>query len=355
MSWSFRPVRSLALATLAGPLAFLGATATTAAAPLDLPAAGARKPAVAAAALQRFGKAFKARKLAEAEAAARDAWAAGGGAEALEALAVSALHAGRVPRAHQLYTAIMADAAAPEDVRRRAANQLAALERQTGDLVIRGGVEGAPVTIDGDAVATLPLVVAPRAMPGQRVVGVGEHRETVRFTAGRTTQVVAPAGASGAAAVLAPAAAAATAAAVVVPVLAAPAASLEHATAAARDAAREAVADTREAVTGAALARPEVQAALAARDRALAARAALARLKPERLRELLQRDPELKRALAELTDDQAVLQQVALAMQSGGGLEGIGRQLAGDARVQRVLTRLKTLLLTDTGVQEVFE
>jgi hypothetical protein len=107
-------------------------------------------------------------------------------------------------------------------------------------------------------------------------------------------------------------------------------------------------------VTEAALARPEVQAALAARERARKARAAAARLKPERLRALVMNDPELKQALAALTDDQAILQQVAMAMQSGGGVEGIGQQLAGDPRVQRVLDRLKTLLWTETGLEEVF-
>ena len=309
---------------------------------------------------------------ASAEGAARDAWLAGGGTEALEALAVTALHGGRLPRAHQLYVAILAEASAPADVQRRAANQLGAMERQTGDLTIRGGADGAVVTIDGDAITRVPLVVAPRAMPGRRVVTVGAYETTVRFAAGRTTQVVVPAGASGAA-IVAPVVPVAAAAAAVSAPTALVADAREQGETAAREAvadareqaetaAREAVTAAREQLTEAALARPEVQAALEARDRALEARdralkarAALAKLRPERLRELIQNDPELKQALAALTDDQAVLQQVALAMQSGGGVEGVGRQLANDARVQRVLARLKALLLVETGVQEVIE
>jgi hypothetical protein len=348
MTWFFRPVLTALLA--------LAAPATLHAAPIDLPEAGARDAAAVSQALQRFTQAFKARHLAAAEGAARDAWNAGGGSEALEALAVTALQAGRVPRAHQLYLAIIADAEAPEDVQRRAKNQLAAMARQTGELTVRGGAEGAVVAIDGDAVAKLPLAVAPRAMPGRRVVTVGAYRTTVRFAAGRTTQVVVPAGASG------PAVAAVGAAVTVPTAVPAPGAAVAEAKDAAReavaeakDAAREAVGEAREQLTAAALARPEVQAALEARDRALKARAALAKLRPERLRELIQNDPELKQALAALTDDQAVLQQVALAMQSGGGVEGVGRQLASDARVQRVLERLKALLLVETGVQEVIE
>jgi hypothetical protein len=194
-------------------------------------------------------------------------------------------------------------------------------------------------------------------MPGRRVVTVGAYETTVRFAAGRTTQVVVPAGASGAA-IVAPVVPVAAAAAAV----SAPTALVADARDQGETAAREAVTAAREQLTEAALARPEVQAALEARDRALEARdralkarAALAKLRPERLRELIQNDPELKQALAALTDDQAVLQQVALAMQSGGGVEGVGRQLANDARVQRVLARLKALLLVETGVQEVIE
>lgn len=329
------PARVLARAVAALPLLAAWALAPAVAAPLDLAEPGPADAATADAALARFGKAFKARKFMEAETAARDAWAAGAGANALEALAVTALHEGRVPRAHQLYAAILADAGSPEDVRRRAMNQLAAMERQTGDLSIRGGTAGLPVGIDGDPVAALPLVFAPRAMPGRHTVKIGAYETQVRFTAGRTTQVVVPDDPKAAAAIPA---VIAPVAAVGVPAVIAPAA----------------VAQARDAVTEAALARPEVRAALAARDRARKARAAAARLKPERLRALVVNDPELKQALAALTDDQAVLQHVAMAMQSGGGVEGIGQQLAGDPRVQRVLDRLKTLLLTETGLEEVF-
>lgn len=368
------PARVLARAVAALPLLAAWALAPAVAAPLDLAEPGPADAATADAALARFGKAFKARKFMEAETAARDAWAAGAGANALEALAVTALHEGRVPRAHQLYAAILADAGSPEDVRRRAMNQLAAMERQTGDLSIRGDTAGLPVGIDGDPVAALPLVVAPRAMPGRHTVKIGAYETQVRFTAGRTTQVVvpdvvAPAAAVAVPAVIAPAAAvavpaivsladpaAAGAALASAPETAAEAArtAVAEARDAAEDAARDAVAQARQAVTEAALARPEVQAALAARERARKARAAAARLKPERLRALVMNDPELKQALAALTDDQAILQQVAMAMQSGGGVEGIGQQLAGDPRVQRVLDRLKTLLWTETGLEEVF-
>jgi hypothetical protein len=348
----------------------LAASAALAAAPVDLPEPGARDEAAASAALARFGTAFKARKYLEAENAGRDAWVAGAGAEALEALAVTALQEGRVPRAHQFYVAILSTFGAPEDVQRRAANQIAAMERQSGDLAIKGGAAGTAVSIDGDPVTTLPLVVAPRAMPGRRVVAVGDYSTTVRFAAGRTTQVVVPSETGAAALVPVP-----VPVALPVPLPAAlpgggsgPALPISggEALAGARETAEAAVADGKAALEAAAreaaAARPEVQAVLAARERALEARdrarkarAALSKLQPERLRTMIARDPELKQALAALTDDQAVLQQVALAMQSGGGVEGVGRQLAADARVQRVLDRLKTLLMTETGIEEVFE
>ena len=75
---------------------------TRAAPLLDLPAPGGRVEAKVEAAVARFGEAHKARRLPEAAAAAREAYAAGGGAEALEAVAVTALNPGRPPRAHLL-------------------------------------------------------------------------------------------------------------------------------------------------------------------------------------------------------------------------------------------------------------
>ncbi len=77
--------------TLVLAVAVLTSTASLAAAPVDLPEPGARDEAAASAALARFGTAFKARRFLEAENAGREAWVAGAGAEALEALAVTAL------------------------------------------------------------------------------------------------------------------------------------------------------------------------------------------------------------------------------------------------------------------------
>jgi hypothetical protein len=157
----------------------------------DLPQPGTVAADVAEAALSEFKAAFSGGRWAEAEAAAREAYGAGAGAAALEGLAAVSLRQGRVPRAHRLYAAIVADPKAPEDVARRARTQVEAFERQTGRLVLRGAAPDAVVSVDGDALgaANGPVV---HAWPGRHRVGVGDFTVSVQFSAGKDTQVVVP-------------------------------------------------------------------------------------------------------------------------------------------------------------------
>jgi hypothetical protein len=157
----------------------------------DLPQPGTVAADVVEAALSEFKAAFSAGRWAEAEAAAREAYGAGAGAAALEGLAAVSLRQGRVPRAHRLYAAIVADPKAPEDVARRARTQVEAFERQTGRLVLRGAAPDAVVSVDDDALgaASGPVV---HAWPGRHRVGVGDFTVSVQFSAGKDTQVVVP-------------------------------------------------------------------------------------------------------------------------------------------------------------------
>ena len=158
----------------------------------DLPQPGTVAADVVEAALTEFTRAYPAGRRAEAEAAAREAFGAGAGAAALEGLAAVSLRQGRVPRAHRLYAAIVADPKAPEDVARRARTQVEAFERQTGRLVLSGAPADAVVSIDGDALGAVrgPVV---RAWPGRHRVDVGDFSVSVQFSAGKDTQVVVPA------------------------------------------------------------------------------------------------------------------------------------------------------------------
>lgn len=149
-------------------------------------------PAVESA-LAAFRAAYTAGRFAEAQANAESALAAGGGAEALEGVAIAALHQGRIDRAYRAYEEIVADAAAPVDVRSRAQRQLAALEVQTGRVVWPEGPEGVEVLVEGQTAAYLPAPRAFRALPGRLRIRyeregapLGEHvvvvsaRQTVR-------------------------------------------------------------------------------------------------------------------------------------------------------------------------------
>jgi hypothetical protein len=163
-----------------------------------IPAPGPARPDVAAAALERFARAFKAGRMPEAYAAAEEAWHAGAGPDALEALGAAALRLGRIETAHQVYGAVVRDdAAAKPDVRGRAENQLRALEWQTGRIVLTGGSPGSVVELDGTPVDRLPSDRALRALPGEhriRVVGpdATPFATKVRITAQRTTQIAVP-------------------------------------------------------------------------------------------------------------------------------------------------------------------
>jgi hypothetical protein len=369
---------------------FLGAAAPRpafAGRPPDVPANGTADAAALAGALDRFKAAFKAARWAEAETAARDAVLAGGGAEALEALAVVALQTGRLPRAHQLYVAIGDDAEAKPDVARRARKQIDSLDRQTGRLVIRGGHTGDMVAIDGDHIGALGSLAPPRAWPGKHTVRVGDFEVEVRFAAGRETQVTAPgsdrdaAGATSAAAAAtaagiagglglagaagAGAAGSAGAGAAGTPVAGAAGSAGAGVAAGAVSAAAEgmgggvgeAAGAVMDAVSEANALRKKLQAeiaekkalAQALRARAERSRAALSRFSPEAFARMVARDPVLRSELNALKADEQLAFRAAAALQNGGGLEGAGDELMDDPRVKRILDRLRTLIMAEVG------
>ena len=158
------------------------------------------------AALSAFRAAYTAGRFAEAQADAESALAAGGGTEALEGVAIAALHQGLIDRAHRAYEDIVADAAAPADVRGRAQRQLAALEVQTGRVVWPEGPEGVEVLVDGRTAGYLPVSRPFRALPGRLRIRyeregapLGEHvvvvsaRATVHAPAPKSVTVAAEA------------------------------------------------------------------------------------------------------------------------------------------------------------------
>lgn len=193
-----RSVRVEAIPGRAGetPVAALSPPPAPVAAPATPPVAPAAAPATANA-LVRFARAFKAGRMSDAYSAAEEAVLAGGGADALEAKGAAALRLGRIETAHQAYGAVVADAAAPADVRGRAENQLRALEWQTGEIALSGGPAGAPVELDGFQVGRLPTGRTLRALPGEHRIRVllpegAPFATRLRIAAQRTVRVVVP-------------------------------------------------------------------------------------------------------------------------------------------------------------------
>jgi TolB-like protein len=162
---TLRFTRYLRLLALVGGLC--GATSSSFAAdgPAGLPPAGPADAAAAEAASKEAAAAFKAKRWGAAREAGLRAWSAGGGADALETIAVAALQLGQVSVAHQCYAAIIADPGAGAGVKTRARNQIAAVEAQGGRLRVESEPSGARVEVAGGALGPTPLDA--RAMPGK--------------------------------------------------------------------------------------------------------------------------------------------------------------------------------------------
>ncbi len=157
--------------------------------PAAFGAPGTPDPAAAKAANERTAAAFKAKKFDVALAAAREAYLAGGGSEALEGAGVAALRLGQVSLAWACYSAILDDSTAPPGVSSRAKNQLDSLRGQTGAYTIESDPTPAKISVDGNYVGTTPLPTAVRMFPGNHGVaadfegGVHEARD-VKVAAG---------------------------------------------------------------------------------------------------------------------------------------------------------------------------
>lgn len=159
-----RPSRLRALSTLLA-LALSATGAHAAAGPAGLPAPGPSDAAAADTASKEAAAAFKAKRWAAAKEAGLRAWQAGGGADALETIAVAALQLGQVSLAHQCYQAIVDDPAAGAGVAGRARKQAAALAGQGGAVRVESEPAGARIEIGGGALGPTPLTA--RAMPGK--------------------------------------------------------------------------------------------------------------------------------------------------------------------------------------------
>ena len=167
--------------------------AAASAGPPGLPEPGKPNPAAAAEAQKRAGAAFKAKDFDDALVEGKAAYAAGGGVDALETIAVAALKVGNAALALQCYEAIVADSDAPAGVAGRAKNQLAALKGQTGSVEVVTRPTGATVSVGGESLGQTPLAPL-RFFAGKAEITVtfsdGTRRvEKVNVTAGKAQRV----------------------------------------------------------------------------------------------------------------------------------------------------------------------
>ena len=154
-----RAVQRVLFFTLAG-------LSTAHAGPSALPEPGATDEGAAKAAGERAAAAFKAKKWGDAKRAGLEQYAAGGGAEALETVAVAALQLGEVPLSFQCYEAILADPAASAGTRGRAKKQHAALSAQTGGLTVNSNPTGARIYVGALELGRTPMPPL-RIFPGK--------------------------------------------------------------------------------------------------------------------------------------------------------------------------------------------
>jgi hypothetical protein len=164
--WLFG-VDQRSLASRLAVLALFFAVPAHAAPPAGLPEPGAADAAALAAANAEVGPAFKAGQWETVLDLGKRAYAAGGGADALETIAVAALRLGHATLAFGAYDAIIADPDAPAKTVGRAQNQLKALKAQVATIEVTTTPEGAAVEIRGRSAGTTPLTEPLRAFPGK--------------------------------------------------------------------------------------------------------------------------------------------------------------------------------------------
>ena len=164
-------------------LALLAMNAIAYAAPPGLPEPGGYDAVALAQANAAIGPAFKAGRFDVVLDLGKQAFAAGGGADALETIAVAALRLGHASLAWSCYEAIAGDAVAPAKTKGRATNQLNALRGQVATIDVATRPEGAVLEIRGVAAGTSPLDVPLRAFPGKvELVAVFQDGERVART-----------------------------------------------------------------------------------------------------------------------------------------------------------------------------
>ncbi|MSP71847.1 MAG: hypothetical protein EXR76_06655 [Myxococcales bacterium] len=174
--------------------------------PAGLAEPGPRDEATSGEALKRAAQAFKAKDFQAACDAGKQAYAAGGGADALETVAVAALRLGHAALAFQCYEAIAADKTAGAGVAGRARNQLNALGAQTGTVEVKSEPQGAKISVGGIFAGTTPFaplkILAGKAEV-EAVFGDGTKKseqltiaagksQTVSFAGPQATPVAAP-------------------------------------------------------------------------------------------------------------------------------------------------------------------
>ena len=156
-------------------------TLSAPAAPSGLPVSGPTNTDILLALNAEVGPAFKAGQWEKVLDLGKRAYAAGGGADALETIAVAALRLGHVTLAFGAYDAIVADRGAPPKTVVRAQNQLKALKSQVASIAVTTMPEGAAVEIRGMSAGTTPLTEPLRAFPG-RVEIVAVFKDGQRVT-----------------------------------------------------------------------------------------------------------------------------------------------------------------------------
>ncbi|MCK6571533.1 hypothetical protein L6V77_10620 [Myxococcota bacterium] len=140
--------------------------------------------------------AFKGGRKVEAHDAAYESWTRGGDPDALELMAVTALHLGRATTAAILYRLLADLDDAPQGLRDRARRQRDALAKQSG-LVGASGPDGTVVAVDGIDVATLPEPDGLPVLPGEHRVRLiapdgRSHESRLRIRRGQRTLAAFP-------------------------------------------------------------------------------------------------------------------------------------------------------------------
>lgn len=157
---------------------------------LPLGPVGPTDTAAAAAAFERAVAALKHKRFAETDLAARAAYSAGYGADAVELVAVAALQTTHVSLAYECYVALLQTPDVPAGPKGRAERQVRALDAQGGRLQLQIEPAGTRVELDGVFLGQVPLPRPLLGMGGGHTLalsapGLAPVKRSVRFTRGK--------------------------------------------------------------------------------------------------------------------------------------------------------------------------